>query len=181
MKLTNTIKDRIFSNIMSDTFGERKKTLQDQKSRLADDVYANYYGPYLKKMSALPESFFVSKSKINIKSSVDRYCVELDMTKSRLFCSQYHYGDMTLEAGSDLEKRFVEIREIERSLSSDEKKLSHNIRSILNQVNTDKQLAEVWPESEKWIPQTQEARLNLPALRCDDLNDMIAEMKGAGQ
>lgn len=176
MKLTKQIKDRIVANILDDTFGARETALKEEKVALADDIYFNYYTPYKTTMSKLPAAFFYSSSSFSIK--IGGYGRTVHMSTSRLFSAQHTYGSVHLDDKGVFEARYVELMKKSDALIKDKDGLERTLRSVIEPVTTDKKLVEVWPEVNKWIPTTTAAIINLAAVKCDDLNDLLLKLKG---
>lgn len=177
MKLTNTMKDRIISNIMTDTFDLREKAVAAMKTDLADRIYESYYGGvYLGKMRQLPEEFFQSSSSLNIV--LGTIGVSLQMSTTRLF-GEHHsaWRNWKFESDSPFTKAYHAISRKEDKLNDDKSEMKRTLKSVILPTTTDKRLAEVWPDAEKWIPRTPAAMSNLPAVRPEDLNAMISQMK----
>lgn len=178
MKLTNNMKERIIKSIMTDTFSARKEALKFEHSALANDVYDAFYGQHKKAMAALPESFFISKSYFDIRADGGE-SKTLTMDTTRLFGQCHHYSSLRLDAKDPLVIRYQEIEKKCLALNSDISCLKSTLNSIILPITTDKRLAEVWPDAEKWIPRTPTAMSNLPAVRPEYINAMIENMKGA--
>ena len=177
MKLTNAMKERIIQNIMTDTFAARKASVDAMKTSLADRIYTSYYsGVYLEKMRQLPEEFFHSSSTVDVV--LGSIGVSLQMSTTRLF-GRHHsiWHNWKLESDSPFTKAYHTVSRKEDKLSSDMAEMKRTLRAVVTPITTYKRLVEVWPDAEKWIPRTPAAMSNLPAVRPEDINSMIAQMK----
>jgi hypothetical protein len=176
MKLTNTMKERIIKSIMKETFAEREKAVDAEKTKLADAVYAGFYGRYQKQMQALPESFFLQRS--TVKLNVGGSAREIRMSTTRRVGKLHEYNCFDLDQSSHFITSYKEIEAKARTIENDRAALESTFKAVILPITTDKRLVEVWPDAEKYIPRTPAAMSNLPAIRPEDLNSMIQKMKG---
>ena len=178
MKLTNAMKDRIITSILNSTFEAREAAIQSDRHTLADLIYHDFYDQYISAMKKLPETFFCQKSSIGVvfASSGCREC--LDMPGTKLTAKIHEWSGFNFPEDHRFTADFRAIQAKESALSKDRKTLHDTLKSIILPVTTDKRLVEVWPDAEKWIPRTPAAMSNLPAVRPEDINALIAQMKG---
>lgn len=178
MKLTNAMKERIIKSIMTDTFVVRENMISIEKTKLADRIYTDFYGLYLKDMSRLPEEFFIQKSDLSLRFGSDSRYATLAMNTTRRVGKLHDYSNWNFSETHAFTVTYRSIEAKSLTLSRDKDKLMATLRSIIIPITTDKRLIEVWPDAEKWIPTTPAAMSNLPVVQVDGLNDMIIIMKG---
>lgn len=178
MKLTTAMKDRIVESIMKDTFTSREQSILSEKTSLGEAIYADFYGQYKTKMMALPECMFLQKSTFSIKIEGDRFTYDLPVSSTRRFGKCHDYGNMYIAKDHPFAAAYRDIERKENVLVSDKTALRQTLKSTIYPVTTDKRLVEIWPDAEKYIPRTPAAMANLPAVRCDELNEMIGRMRG---
>lgn len=80
-----------------------------------------------------------------------------------------------LERNKSLSKTLRKEREARSKYSSDLSRYLQGVRQVIDGVNTSKQLMEVWPEVEKFLPQgvTNPSKINLPAVNTQSLNSKL--------
>lgn len=177
MKLTNTMKERIIKSIMDDTFSGRKSAIDTESAALADGIYSGFYEVHSKKMAGLPEEFFTSKSYFDVRIDGERFSKTLHMSTSRRFGKCHDYSSLYIAADSPFAPQLKAMEQKTAKFNEDMQRLKSTLNSVILPITTDKRLAEVWPDAEKWIPRTPAAMSNLPAVRPEDLNAMVEKMR----
>ena len=80
-----------------------------------------------------------------------------------------------IASNKKLNKAMRKEREALSAYEAELTKYTQSVRQVLDGVNTSKQLMEVWPEVEKFLPQgvTNPSKINLPAVSIAGLNSKL--------
>lgn len=85
-----------------------------------------------------------------------------------------YINQVTLKADDPLVSQLYSIDHDSEALQQEIQQLNCSLWSVLNSVNTDKRLIEIWPEAVAFIPAAEKAATpQLPALPIDCLNKLI--------
>jgi len=94
--------------------------------------------------------------------------------RSRGYVIAPESGGVTLGADNPLTEKLYAIDHDAKALKDETEQLTVSLWAVLNSVNTDKRLIEVWPEAATFIPVAERAaHQQLPALPIADLNRLI--------
>lgn len=158
-RLTNAIKARILSNVLTETFAIRQDELHELALKAGDLMYdAIIPERYQQIMRSLPEEYFDSSDyvscKMKLADSRSEFHQNFKMSESRPFPAvfRYNHGREETVYNIDLGKTLSAYYAKETALEDDRAKLTAKVSAVLATVNTDKQLLETWPEATDYIP-----------------------------
>jgi hypothetical protein len=176
IRLTNELRTRIVSALLKDVFGTREERAKKVESDLAAKVLNWHIGDKnLALMKQLPATYFMSESHINVRAT--DVTSGLDSTEGFRVPAELQYGRwIELPATHGMWK---EIRASEAELeaiSVARVEVNQKANGLLAGVNTVSKLLETWPEAAAYLPTFAE-KTNLPAVRAEELNGMIAKLK----
>lgn len=182
-KLTNDLRNKITHNIYIDKYKSKNDELQKQRRIVGTSIIKNAFGDGVySEMKKLPEGFFVTTSAFTL--NIDAHDHEV-LTNSLLCPSCYKYNPITTDDRIE-DKSIINARNQYRgeykTIENEIKK--HNewwnttkeeINKVLYSVNTTKQLLEIWPECEKYLPDYVKNvdNTHLPMVQVTKLNTLL--------
>ena len=176
-RLTNYIKDTIIERVFTKVFGKRIEMLKKQKEIFADTCYEFRYDK--KELNIMNELQVLTNNNAFAKSNTislhfgGRYS-NMKMSQYRPFFNNDFESKTKLTINHKLSIQWQKLQDEESDINSEKKKLGQEIRSLLNSVNTTKQLLEVWPESEIFLKGLIEPNGKmLPMVQVKTLNEVI--------
>ena len=177
--LTKNIKATILANALDKTFKARSDAIDAFFCELGEAVYAATFTPSTqKKMKALPEGFLPSVDCIRVSFSGES--IFLDLKEERLVSYDVKNNwapVMVFNKKHLLTKAFKDLAKSRDRLEKDESDLRRQIGALLRPITTEKKLLRVWPEAAAFFPPKKNEDY-LPAVRPEDVNNMISSMSG---
>lgn len=176
-QLTNMVKDTIVERILTKVFDERLKELKKQKIALADACYAFRYTKkelgMIQELQSQTNNRAFSNNEVVYMHFGGRHA-SLRMSESRPFLYKDLESKTKLAADHKLTLQWDDLKRKEADINSEKKKLTQEVRALLNSVNTTKQLLEAWPESEVFLQGLFEpSGQMLPMVQVKTLNEKI--------
>lgn len=209
VRLTNALREEIQQKLINHKFTKPLGKLADRRQRFAHKIYNDVYSKAQRDlMEKCPKDWLNTSSSISIAfggcSNVRHLAFNGD--QYRYSChseirvkaerresiekivpegSSYHRCLKRYEHGSKFYDEFHEIENAETDLHEQVHKAMAQSKAALWSVNTLKQLLELWPEIESFVPEyalrqdTSSTKKNLPAIPVDDLNASFGLKKAA--
>jgi hypothetical protein len=109
---------------------------------------------------------FDTNSNINLNLAGANLRIRVDSQKpSRL--------SHVIAADNPLVQRFYDLEDDTRLTESERERITVNVRAVIEQANTIKQLLEMWPECVELMPAVEERKATLPTVKVADLNALV--------
>lgn len=175
VKLTKAMRNEIIFSITAEGIVQRIKDCEVELRKAGTAVIKSVLKEYWDTMYSLPEGFF----SIDTSFYLER---EEILTESIRCPACYKFGNIigfSILTATDEQKAAIDNYRIMRKKYNDLRREKGHIEieanSILNSVSTVKQLLEVWPEVEKYLPYTAKSVDNrsLPMVQVRQLNDKL--------
>ena len=180
MRLTKEIKDKIKDDIIFETFKEKKEKIKKLNSELADEVYDYFIiKEYKEYMEYLPDNFFSKSDELYVTFNNESYeygyrrTTFLKLSEEKKF--PYFLSKTSKVICPILNEKFNCIQKEEIKIKKDKEALESKINGLLKSVNTKKQLLEIWPDVEKYLPE-EKTKYELQ-VKPDEINNLISEIK----
>lgn len=182
VRLNKEIRTRILTSIMDKYLVKNPLPLEqaNEHNWLAESVYARKYGHLEQHISEIPSELLNMRSYILVQVAGHELApdfLEVDgVTPERAFAQIYH------PATPEEEAEYVRVNRENRKLQQvydkavrDMNTYREEVRDVLSSVNTSKQLVELWPEVEEFIPNTlrDPSNIQLPTISVASLNDAL--------
>lgn len=182
VRLNKEIRTRILTSIMDKYRDKNPLPVEPAKEHnwLAESVYARKYGHLEQDISEIPSELLDMRSYILVQVAghgLNPDFLEVDgVTPKRAFAQIYH------PATPEEEAEYVRVNKENRKLQQahdkavrDMNTYREEVRDVLSSVNTSKQLVELWPEVEEFIPNTlrDPSNIQLPTVSVASLNDAL--------
>jgi len=188
LRLTKQLRENILESFVA-KYKEANTPPQEPKSErqlgqeFADKVHQKVYGKYL---SLVPEYMFNLANAIRVQLPNDGvqwlYFGENEKGSCKRPCTneskiEYVFTDsdpIFLEYSNALNTCKVEVQQYQE-YNKVLAKFKSDVSQVLESVNTTKQLVEVWPESEPFLPKevSNPSSINLPAVNFAEINKVI--------
>lgn len=174
VKLTNAIRNEIIFSIMSEGIDQRIKECDTNLRKSGTAVMKSILKEHWDTMYSLPEGFFFADSSFVL----GRMQVLTELIRCPV-CYRYGHVDFDIEKSSDEQKQAIanynDILKKYNDLQREKGNIAREVTAILNSVRTVKQLLDVWPEVEKYLPCTVKSVDNrsLPVVQVQQLNDKL--------
>lgn len=169
--LTKYARERIVDKLITHKVNNDKnlkKFFEDSK-QFTNDVYEDLYGKDIEKMDALPKGWLPETEYITVQlgdsrgyaqlyfsgysrfnnirySLLEKFCVK--NTKRRILGNA---RSKVYSVGDPLTHRYEDLQRMKKSIEEEYRTALATANSILNSVNTTKQLIETWPEVETFV------------------------------
>ena len=150
MKLSQGMKDRITTLVLAAKFDTEETANEIAFNKLADDIYLSF--PDISKAAKMPNGWLHSTISLSLNFGGSR--VYLDMSERRPMPYKYVNGRIDFDAEHEFTARFRLLTDQQANIVERKKELRQELQSVLNGVNTDKQLLSIWPEAIQWLPST---------------------------
>lgn len=181
-RLTNGLRADISENVINGLFAERARALVTSDTALAARLLNWYVEPrHQALMKQLPSYFFATMGGIRYQtkeqSGVKVEYGEVATSEGlRVPADLGNYGRIHLPATHGLWKEIrASVAEC-TAIHNDKKILKEKIYGLMAGVSTVKALVAAWPEVTEYLPEFEE-KLNVPAVRAEELNDFILKLK----
>jgi hypothetical protein len=180
-RLTTRLREEICENVVTALFKDRLAALAKLNNELATKLLHWHVEPkHLALMKQLPPHFFSTTHEIRYQSKVSGFRAEYgEITTTeglRVPADIGNYGRIELPSTHGMWKE-IRARDAEFiSIYDDKKALREKINGLLNGVTTVKALVATWPEVTEYLPEFEE-KLDVPAVKADELNVLIAKLK----
>lgn len=181
-RLTNALREQILDSVVTSLFRERKAALVASDDKLAEKLLAWYVEPKnAALMRQLPGEYFHSVSCIRYEAPAvsgrnsDYGAISSSVTLRVPAVLQH--GRIELPSSHGMWKEIRASDAEAESINNDTRALREKVNGLLNGVTTVKALLTAWPEVEEYLPKFEQATTNLPAVRAEELNSMIAKLK----
>lgn len=168
-------------NFLKDSNHEDGSALHDaialEKQRVADEQWDRLFDRYQPTLDLLPEWMVTNCSQIMLFQQDDSSIVFKHDTSGNRPCKR-NAGDAVIPL-EDWKKIFSKVDALEenyRQLQKGIGELRNEIRPILDSVGSTKQLLEIWPSMENFLPPhiaDPDSGINLPALNISRLQEKI--------
>ena len=171
-RFTEAQKSSLKKVVMDKTFGGRREALTAMRQDLALRAYQSQGADRVKLLAELPRGVVQKSESLRCYFGGQSVCLTLPEALPQGYQAYEH----RLRFGTDdvLTKRFEEINLVNHKLDADKELLDRQLRALLNEVNTDKQLLALWPEAVEFLPKGEIK--NLPAPLTDDLNKLLVDL-----
>lgn len=165
VRLTNYMRDSIRVELLTRRFKDEREQLSKDWTKLGEDCYRDLYPPdVLRKMKALPGSFFPSVNDLTFKFGGDvkqLYWGEDGTTSRRVSFDHSEDVAKVYPATHPLTDRFRELNARKAKRKEQEQQLKAEINAILNSTSTVQALINKWPTVEpfarKYLQAAQKA------------------------
>ena len=167
MRLTNTKRDLILKKATESKFDSR---IKESESVLAEKVEEHLLSLGEKLASEIPEGWekYVSiGTSVNVRSQVDKYRKRVTINLKKPFCHKHGIDDVFFSN----EKTF----EDHLNLLSERDSFKIELGKVLYSVSTDKQLIEMIPEIEEFIPREN---VSYPIVAIESVNSIRRALSG---
>lgn len=181
MKITKEQKESIIDRCVSATFGKREAAIKAERTKLADALWTHEHGAAEKIAAKLPKqwqhtvgSFYIEHDGFNQRYRPDPNTADRDLKLSKLHLGpSSHSVHIKVAKDHPLYQQADDVARTEVTLMKERETLKNKLKNLLANVNTDKQLMEVWPEGKKFFPQFEApARGMVPIGLVKEINAM---------
>lgn len=177
VKLNKTIKEDIINSMMSawESNNPCKFDINKEEEKLGDLIWKRYYKQY--NLEDIPKSMLRLDNTVVICINTNNY--NYNMSKQMPVKKSNHWSQIpckVFESKPAFIKEFEEKQKVHYKWASDKDTFKEEIEQIVNSVNTTKQLVELWPEAEQYIPpyaNDPSKGITLPALKTSRLNELL--------
>ena len=195
VRLTNDLREKIQKKLLSHKFIKPLDRLADKKARFALKVYNDIYSKKERDlMQTVPADWLETSTSICVSFVSDYMHLSFNGDYSRYNCHREiqvrgtrreyirmidpvrsHGARKVYDNDHKLTHEHTDLQREEEDLHKEVHEAMAASNAALWSVNTLKQLLEVWPEVEEFVPeyalrQDPKGKVNLPALPIDDLN-----------
>ena len=181
MKLSNEKRDRIVSHAVEILMKKRQERLKTEEDAIAVFVYNQLYPPEIQNhMGHLPDEFFSSQSHLYVNYFNRPHQINMKVSRKVSARDQinYHTPCLKMEGDSIIRTRVQKLLDGRDKLAKDTKELREKLKSLLYNINTDKQLQAQWPEGLRFYKKFIEEPLpNPPAVQTGDVNALISQLE----
>lgn len=207
-RLTKQMKQDIVDAVADDVYIKRDKEFLKLENILANQIMDDAIGPrYLKKMAELPVCYFQSYATIDVEvktgkgSETEEVSIprlsksnwkgrprhrmetghgnnKLQLGKSRVQPKFMSLGGIVLSKGHPLAKALRKYAKDREQFGEEVMAAVVKVNALLESVNTDKKLFEIWPEAKKYMPKPEPVA-KLPTVRGDEVNKLIHCVKSS--
>ncbi len=187
VKLTNALRSVIWNNIRHKQLDPKRVELEKSLERIGDEIYNAVVGDKLLKiMESIPDIYLIRGNYIYVQNVATKF-IHIQMSKSRVIPPKCHHGKPIYHTEmADPKKaeeafvRYMKQREMITIHDRDVNFYKDETMRILHSVNTVKQLLQVWPEVEEFLPDGTKNVDNaqLPMVQVTKLNEQLG-IKGA--
>ena len=187
-RLTRDMRYEICDLVIGDRFERARTKLQKKRAALAYACYRKVYSKAVRdRMSALPDGWLSEDCSMDVKFGTYYETIYFNGQSSRYsrenvperVCKRFPQKDrsgasVALPGSDPLSERFLSIRDEDRALIDEEKRLRIEALSVLESVTTIKRLVDVWPEVEPFLKQIAPTpKAQVPAPIVADLNKKL--------
>ena len=183
IRLTNSIREEIMESIMSEYDKTNKAPdLKTAEHNFAMVLWTRSYGKYKKLLDAVPKDFLNTRNAV--KYSVNGQVSEAQFLKDSAMPimlpeGMSSYKAPILQAFTDADKdysKYDKIRDLYKKWADSRREMQSETNAIIYNTNTTKQLIELWPSAEKFLPayiSNPEKAIQLPALKISRLDERL--------
>ena len=159
MKLTKAMKEQIVSGLVDEKLSSLEAALKQEEHVLAERAYKHLLGTHLSVVKTLPENYFEQKSSLNLyfsttdsngKPTTTNTTLNFPFTVRVPAFLRWHYA-LGLPIDHPLTAELQAFRDKKVVISAKRDKLKNSLDDALAQINTDKLLLELLPESEPHV------------------------------
>lgn len=185
VRLNKEIRSRIVDSVMMqyDVKNPLPKVPVDvAEGALAEAVHSRLYGSIADSIAKIPTSLLNMSSYIRVQMSTGTMCASFpvaangDQEHRASDTSRFHRAtkeeeDQYYAAARELRKLRVKYDEAEKTRRT----YKSEVADVINSVNTTAQLLDLWPEVERFIPETvrNPSKISLPAISVANLNEAL--------
>ena len=173
MRLTNEIRERLLTRVLSHGFKERQYLMKKAYMDFADKCYSDTYTPEIQSLiSQLPNNFFPKVTTINMSFGGRKFQHNGSKTVPVGYLSYHGYINKLAE-DHVLTDEFLYLEKENDALKKELADAKQNAKALLYSVQTMKRLLEVWPEIEAFTKDIVPEKIGLPAIQIVDLNKKL--------
>ena len=152
-RLTNDIREQVLRALLAKYDKQQKSTKQEDRA-LGLAVYSRLLGGDARRARGLPEGWLPVTSRIVVKIGDRHYSVDIPEALPIPY-SMYRFAHITLLATDPLARRIVRNDQEHQVQHEARCQLREQILGRLRAAYTARQLLEVWPEVEPFLPVTR--------------------------
>jgi hypothetical protein len=157
MKLTKDLREQIVNHLVEQKFQTAKHALKEEEHYLADRVYKHLLGTHISVVKTLPEGYFAERSSLyfTIRTDPDggyrsaRH-IDIGLRSTERMPGNLCYR-VDLELNHKLTPDLLAFDDAKTALDVKERELREVLAEAIAQVNTDKALMELLPETEPFF------------------------------
>lgn len=174
VRLSNSIREQILENVLSNWDEQNPEgNLEQAENDLAIYVWNKKFGKYKKHFDAIPQGFFQKRHYVKYEHGG---IVNQAQSIHELPYRQYNEVLVTLELNDPIVCAYQEAKEHYQDWRRRRSEIKTEVSAILESVNTSKQLIELWPQVEDFLPAhvaDPDKAIKLPALDVSYLNKRL--------
>ena len=177
IRLTNELREVIKGNLLHEVFKDRNEALQVKETALFKRIVDWYIGDKnLAIMKQLPVDYFCSRDVITPSDQHDKSEGRISSKDGVRVPATIQYGSFEIPSTHAFWKDIRAVNAEKKEIANDHNNLTVKARGMLASVNTVKALLLAWPDVGPYLPAFAEIK-SLPAVRVEEINDLIASFK----
>lgn len=187
-RLTKEMRSQIIANAVEKAgLNQRREALTAKRAEWAENVRIDSVGGVEKhgELIKLQDQYqaLAARIPLNLRSEYSGFIAKrgsfsLNLAGARLKVNEYEGSKIaprehTITADNPLVQQFYDLEAEERAIDSEKDRISVNVRAVIEQANTIKQLLDMWPECVELLPAVEERKATLPTVKLADLNALV--------